>query len=424
MQKKTSESAKALGISFTFDPLSRNKKKITIGYISANFRYHPMAHLLASLFKLHNRDDFNINCYSLGPDDKSIYRKRFMDDSDIFRDLRTLDHGDAAQQIYDDRVDILVDLMGYTQGNRMEIPALRPAPVQVRYMGLAGTTGGDFFDYIITDRIVTPKEQSVNYSEKFIHMPYTYQINDQNKKISDKPVSREMFGLPEDSFVFCSFNQSYKIDPLIFSSWMKILKKTGNSVLWLMPRNSTARQNLLSAAKRQGVDGQRLVFAERLPIEDHIARLRLADLALDTRTIGGAATTSDALWGGLPVITLLGKNFASRMSASILSAIGLEELVTNTIQEYTELAVNLANDSMGLDALRNRLKGNIGSMPLFDTSAFTVNLERAFKEIWAIYLSGEAPRIIDVKKESTDITTGTSLETATYDFYVEKILMG
>ncbi|MBI9087699.1 MAG: tetratricopeptide repeat protein [Desulfobacterium sp.] len=422
--KRTSHSAKALDVSFTFDPPPREKQKITVGYISANFRNHPMAHLLASLFKLHNRNDFNINCYSLGPDDKSIYRQRFMEDSDIFRDLRALNHVDAARQIYDDKVDILVDLMGYTQGNRMEIMALHPAPVQVRYMGLAGTTGGDFFDYIITDKIVTPKDQSVNYAEKFIYMPHTYQINDKNKIISDKPISRQMVGLPENNFVFCSFNQSYKIDPVIFSSWLEILERTKNSVLWLMPKNRTAKQNLLAAARKHGIDEKRLVFAQHLPLDEHIARLKLADLALDTRTIGGAATTSDALWGGLPVITLLGKNFASRMSASILSAIGLEELVTHTIQEYTELAIDLANDKTKRVTLRNKLKSNIGSMPLFDTSAFTVNLEQGFKKIWDIYMAGESPRIIDVKNECTEITIGTSLDTETYGFHVKNILMG
>jgi protein O-GlcNAc transferase len=421
--QSTSRSAKALNISFSFDPPTKNRKKITVGYISANFRNHPMAHLLASLFKLHNKNDFQINCYSLGPDDKSSYRQRFMEDSDIFRDIRTLTHGDAARQIYDDKVDILVDLMGYTQGNRMEISALRPAPVQVRYMGLAGTTGGDFFDYIITDEIVTPRDQSVNYSEKFIYMPHTYQINDQNKTISDKPVSREMFGLPEDSFVFCSFNQSYKIDPVIFSSWLEIIKRTEKSVLWLMPKDSSARQNILTAAREHGVDEHRLIFAKHLPLEEHIARLRLADLALDTRTIGGAATTSDALWGGLPVITLLGRNFASRMSASILSAIGLKELVTTTIQDYTELAIDLATYTDRLDKVRNKLKVNVGSMPLFNTSAFTGNLERGFKRIWDIYLSSEAPRIIDLKEKHTDIITGTALQTDTYDFYIQKILM-
>ncbi len=424
---KTTKLADLLDINF---PHNRQKydgqkkdSRITIGYLSANFKNHPMAHLLADLFKLHDRNNFHVNAYSLGPDDKSVYRQRFMDDADIFRDIRHLSHGEAATLIYHDRVDILVDLMGYTQGNRLEISALRPAPVQVRYMGLAGTTGGKLFDYIIVDEIVTPKNQQKNYAEKFIYMPHTYQINDQDKIISDSPVTREMFNIPENSFVFCSFNQSYKIDPEIFTAWIDILKETSPSVLWLMPGNETARKNLLVFAEKKGIDENRLVFAEKIPLQEHLGRLRLADLALDTGAIGGAATTSDALWAGLPVITLLGNRFASRMSASILTAIGLKELVTNSLDEYKSLAVKLACNKDDLAGIHQKLKHNTRKTPLFDTWGFTLNLEKAYKNIWNRYLSGKKPRLLDMKQNITRLSTSGSINTHEYDFPVSCIDM-
>ena len=419
---KTTRLVKLLDIHFSHDR-QKDDPMITIGYLSANFKNHPMAHLLANLFKYHNRNDFQINAYSLGPDDKCIYRQRFIDDADIFRDIRHLSHGDAASQIYNDRVDILVDLMGYTQGNRLEISALRPAPVQVRYMGLAGTTGGNLFDYIIVDEIVTPKDQQKNYSEKFIYMPHTYQINDQDKIISDAPVTRKMFDIPEDSFVFCSFNQSYKIDPQIFSTWLDILKETSPSVLWLMPGNKTAGKNLLDFAAKHGVDKNRLIFAEKIHLKDHLARLRLADLALDTQAIGGAATTSDALWAGIPVITLLGNRFASRMSASILTAIGLEELVTINLDDYKSLAVKLAYNKDHLSVIHQKLKENTSKTPLFDTWGFTMNLEKAYKSIWHSFSSGEKPCLLDLKKDITRLSTAGALNAHEYGFPVSTIAM-
>lgn len=399
---KISEKAKNLNVSFSFENRQtehkkRKNKKIVIGYISANFRYHPLAHLLANLFRHHNKNEFQINCYSMGPDDGTEYRQRFEADSDIFRDIRSLNHAESAQQIFDDKVDILIDLMGYTQGNRLEVTALRPSPIQVRYMGMPGTTGGSIFDYIIVDEIVLPKDQQKHYAEKFIYMPYTYQVNDKSKKISDEPVTRKMFNLPEDSFIFCSFNTSYKTDPVIFSAWMDILRQTENSVLWLMPDIERAGYNMHKVAKQHGVEPERLIYTSNIPLEQHLARIGLADLALDTLTVGGAATTSDALWGGVPVITLLGNRFISRMSASILSAIGLDELITINLDDYKKLAIKFAQDRESLKQLKAKLKANIQTMPLFDTHGFTRHLERGFKQIWDIYISGEKPQLIDLK---------------------------
>lgn len=418
---KIKNNAKNIDLNFSFEARPASKKKITIGYISSNFRYHPLAHLLANLFRHHNRNEFQINCYSMGPDDRSKYRKRFMEDSDLFRDINDLNHTESAQQIFDDGVDILVDLMGYTQGSRLEISALRPAPIQVRYMGMPGTMGGDLFDYILVDEIVLPRAQQANYAEKFIYMPHTYQINDRSKKISQTPVTRSMFNLPEDSFVFCSFNTSYKTDPTIFETWMEILRQTENSVLWLMPDIKKAGENMHKYARRHGVNPKRLIYTNNIPLEKHLARIALADLALDTCAVGGAATTSDALWGGVPVITLLGTRFISRMSASILSAMGLDELVTTTLEEYKNLAVKFAKNKESLKNLTLKLRKNIESMPLFDTFGFTLNLEKGFKKIWAIHTSGERPRLIDLKEDMEQLTTTSQLYTHEYDFPVQSI---
>jgi len=261
---------------------------------------------------------------------------------------------------------------------------------------LAGTTGADFFDYIITDRVVTPEDHAPYYSENFVYLPHCYQINDHTQAISNKDWKKADFGLPEGSFVFCSFNQGYKIEPVMFDSWMNILRKVPESVLWLQRVNETAEKNLRQEAESRGVKSERLIFADRLRKDEHLARIRLADIALDTRIVSGAATTSDALWAGVPVITLQGSNFSSRMSSSILSAVGLPEMIANSLQEYEALAGRLARNPGELQAIRHRLERNRLSEPLFDTPRFAGNLEKAYKEMWEIFLAGQMPRQIQV----------------------------
>jgi protein O-GlcNAc transferase len=351
---------------------------------------------MLSLFGLHNRDEFEIFCYSYGADDGSPYRARIRQDCDKFVDLRNLNHDSAARCIYDDQVDILVDLKGYTEGSRLEICALRPAPIQVRYLGLAGTTGADFFDYIITDRIITPEDHAPHYIENFAYLPHCYQVNDHTQAISKKDWKRVDFAIPEGSFVFCSFNQGYKIEPVMFDTWMKILRQVMEGVLWLQHINETAERHLRQEAEARGVKPERLIFTEKLPKEEHLGRLRLANLALDTRIVSGAATTSDALWAGVPVITLEGSNFASRMSSSILTAIGLPELIAQSLEEYEALAVRLARSPGELQMICQRLAKNRLTEPLFDTPQFTKNLEKAYKEMWKIFAAGERPRQIEV----------------------------
>ena len=385
-----------LKCSFSFNRRRRHRSKITIGYLSNNFGNHPVAHQIAGLFKVHNRDDFNIFCYSYGQDNGSVYRKQIEQDCDKFVDLFPLKHAVSASQIYNDGVDILVDLVGHTTRNRLIIGAFRPAPVQVSYLGILGTTGADFFDYIITDKIVTPEDHQPFYSEKFIYMPHCYQINDNSRRIPTKNWTKSDIGLPEDSFVFCSFNNSYKLEPVMFDTWMKILRQVPGSVLWLSRGITTAVENVRSEAEKRGVDPQRLIFAERLSLDEHLARLKFADLALDTRIYNGGATTSNALWASVPVITLLGSHFVSRMSASALAAVGLSELITPSLEEFETLAVQLASNPDRLQALRQKLGGLRLTEPLFDTPRFVRNLEKAYKKIWQIYLEGQIPQPIEI----------------------------
>jgi protein O-GlcNAc transferase len=381
---------------FSFDTKRTDKMKIVIGYLSDDFRNHATAHLMLSLFGLHNRDGFRIYCYSYGEDDGSYYRKRIRHDCDKFVDIAGLSYNAAARCIYEDQVDILIDLKGYTKGNKLEICALRPAPIQVSYLGFPGTTGGEFFDYIISDKIVTPEDHTPYYSEKFVYMPHCYQVNDHTQTISNKNWKKVDFGLPESCFVFSSFNQPYKIDPVIFGSWMRILQRVPEGILWLIFENKIVEENLRREAEARGVKPERLIFATFLPKDEHLARQRFADLALDTRIYNGHTTTSDALWAGAPVITLQGTHFASRVSASILSAMWLPELITNSSEEYESLAVRLAHNTAELQEIRRKIARNRLLAPLFDTPRFVKNIETAYKEMWKIFSSGEAPRQIEV----------------------------
>ena len=388
-----------LKMNFSFDERRSDKaKKIIVDYLSNDFRNHAMAHLTLGLYGLHNRDEFKVFCYSYGEDDGSYYSTRIRQDCDKFVELRNLDHPDAARRIYKDQVDILVDLKGHSKGVRLEISAHRPAPIQVRYLGLACTTGAGFFDYIITDRIVMPEDHTRYYSENFVYLPHCYQINDHTQDISNKDWKKSDFGLPENSFVFCSFNQCYKIEPVMFDNWMKVLRQVPESVLWLQRINVAAKKNLRREAEARGVKPSRLVFAEKLQKCEHLARLRLADLALDTRIVNGAITTSDALWAGVPVITMQGGSFASRMSSSILNAIGLPELITHTLEEYESLAIDLAHNPGKLQMIRQKIVENRLAGPLFDTPRFTRDLEKSYKKMWEIFVAGERPRQIGIEE--------------------------
>ncbi|WP_319525219.1 tetratricopeptide repeat protein [uncultured Desulfosarcina sp.] len=389
---KLAELRKSLGFKY-----KKNRQgRIRIGYISNNFGDHPTAHITRRLYGLHDRERFEIFCYSYGAEDNSCYRKDIKEGCNVFVDIRNISNAEAARRINDDGVDILVDLVGYMKGGRIEIAALRPAPVQVRWLGMAGTTGADFFDYLITDRIVTPENQSHFYSEKYFYLPECYQINDNRPFIEEDEICRSDFGLPEDAFVYSCFNTSYKIDADVFAVWMNILRRCQETVLWMMAHSATMKKNLRMAAKRQAVDPNRLIFAEKIPKNKHLARLSLADLVLDTISVNGAASTSDALWSGVPVLTVQGNHYASRMASSILMAAGLSDLIARNLIEYEEKAVALAQDHIKFGPVKQAMECSLQESPLFHTEQFVCNLEKGYELIWNRHLNGKAPRLIEV----------------------------
>lgn len=364
----------------------KKKARLRIGYVSGDFTDHPVAHLSKSMFARHNRKKFEVFCYCFGESDKKGYREQIKKGCDKFRDIENLSFEEAAKLIYKDKIDILVDLMGYTDGNRFEIFAKRPAPIQVSYLGYPGSTGADFIDYNIVDKILVQNGEEINYSEKLIFMPDCYQVNDHKQKISPKIFKRSDFNLAKDAFVFCSFNRVSKISPEMFTVWMNILKMVPNSVLWLPESMQEAKNNLQKEAQKRGVDPQRLIFAKILSLDEHLKRLALADLMLDTNPYSGGATTSHALRMGVPVITLTGKTYVSRMSASLLNALSLKDLTATSFKEYEKLAILLAKNPKKLNALRLTLNANKKLSSLFDTSKFVKNLEKAYQKIWQTYL--------------------------------------
>jgi len=365
-----------------------SKKKagepIRIGYLSYDFHDHATLHLLMGVLRLHNKKRFKIYAYSYGFPSESNYRRDAQKYVDVFRDIRLTSDLEAAEIINKDKIDILVDLKGHTSGCRLGIMALKPAPVNVTWLGFPGTTGADYIDYILADRVVIPPSEAKYYSEKIIYLPNTYQPTDNKQIISDRKFTRRNLGLPgdPDTIVFSSFNQTHKIEPEAFDVWMKILKKVTKSVLWLFVDNKIAANNLKKEAKKRGVDTGRLFFAGPLPKDEHLTRLGLADLALDTFTYNGHTTTSDCLWAGVPVITLKGKHFASRVSASLLSAIGMSELITNSKTEYERLAIELATNPKKLFSIHYSLLSKRLSEPLFDTQRFTRDLETIYEKLY------------------------------------------
>jgi predicted O-linked N-acetylglucosamine transferase (SPINDLY family) len=309
---------------------------------------------------------------------------------DRFVDVHAEPHRATAQRIADDRIDVLVDLRGHTDGSRPEVFALRPAPVQVCYLGYPGTTGAPFIDYLVADPVVVPRDDWQWFSEKIVWMPASYQANDAGQRLPDAPQCRAEFGLPEKGFVFCAFNRHHKIEREVFALWMRLLAAVPGSVLWLLP--GPGERRLRHAAACAAVDPQRVVFATKLPKPEHLARHRLADLFLDTYCYNAHTGGSDALWAGLPVLTRPGHAFASRVGASLLRAVGLAELIVDDLSAYETRAVELARHPHQLAALRAKLAANRLTMPLFDTARFTRDLEHAYQRMWEIHRRGEAPQ--------------------------------
>ena len=356
--------------------------RLRIGYVSGDFRDHATAHLMRKLFHVHDRSRFEITGYTLRPGDGSAYWHDISRTCDRMVDLSLLSNGEAAQRIAADGIHILVDLHGYTKYGRQEIFALRPAPVQVSFLGYPGTLGASYIPYIIADEVVLPEDLRACFSEQPVYLPGCYQINDNEQRIANTGMTRSDQGLPTDAFVYASFNAGYKIEPATFDSWMKILQRVSGSVLWLMVDSPRMIYYLRKSASEHGVKDDRLIFAKRLPKPEHLERQRLANLFLDTFVVNAHTTASDALWAGLPVLTLCGCAFHARVCASLLHAIGLSELVTYRASEYEKLAVALAEDRSRLAELRERLQANRLTYPLFDTERYVRYLEHAYELLW------------------------------------------
>ena len=371
-------------------------QKIRVGYFSADFHNHATGHLMAELFELHDKSQFELVGFSFGPIVNDEMRQRLLKSFDQFIEVGEKSDMEVARLSRDLNIDIAVDLKGFTQDSRTGIFAHRAAPIQVNYLGYPGTLGADYIDYIIADKTLIPTEFQSGYSERVVYLPNSYQVNDRKRLISERKFTRQELGLPEDSFVFCCFNNNYKVLPATFEGWMRILKAVEGSVLWLFQDNSWAVENLRQEAEKQGITADRLVFAERLPLSEHLARHRQADLFLDTFPYNAHTTTSDALWAGLPVLTLMGQSFASRVAASLLNAIGLPELITNTQEEYEVLAIEIAKNPQKLADIKLRLDNNRLTTPLFDTPLFTKNLEAAYIQMYKRYQSDLAPEHIAI----------------------------
>ena len=368
-------------------PVERERmasERITIGYLSADFQEHATAHLISELIELHDRSRFRVIGYSYGADDGGAARARLRGAFDSFVDLEDVSHASAAERIRTDEVDILVDLKGYTTDARPEIMALRPAPIQVSYLGYPGTMGMRAIDYLLVDRFVVPADQQEHFTETLVHLPDCYFVNDRRRSIA-RAHSRAEYGLPEGGFVFCCFNSPHKITPAIFDIWMRLLERVPGSVLWLLETSEAAMANLRREAETRLKGGperltsERLIFAPFVTNAEHLARFAVADLFLDTLPYNAHTLTCDALWGGCPVLTSVGETFASRVAGSILHAAGLSELVTSTLEEYEATALRLAADRAELDMLRARVQRCRMEAPLFDTPRFTRAIESAFE---------------------------------------------
>jgi len=374
------------GLRLNYQHARQAKPKLKIGYLSADFRRHPLAALISEVIELHDRNHIESHAYCYAPDDGSAERKRLEQAFDHFHDILPISQYQAAEQIHEDGIDILVDLTGFTQTSRSGILALRPAAIQVNWLGFPGSMGAPFIDYLLTDRIITPPEQAQHYSEQLAYLPDTYQPNDRKRAVGDTP-TRADCGLPEHTMVFCCFNQTFKITPQVFDIWINILNEITESVLWLLECNPWAKANLLKTAKACGIDPTRIIFAPRVSGAEHLARQKMADLFLDTLPYNAHTTTSDALWMGLPVLTCCGETFSSRVAASLLQASGLPELVTHDLARYQARALHLARHPAELQAIRQKLESSRDSATLFDTPRFTQNLELAYQEMWQHWLN-------------------------------------
>ena len=374
--------------------------RIRIAYLSSDLREHAVAYLTAGLFEHHDKSRFETTAISFENERESQVGRRIQAAFDRFIDASSQSDDQIAQLIRQQEIDIVVDLNGFTRNARLGVFARRPAPIQVNFLGYAGTMGADFYDYIVADSTVIPQEHFAFYREKVVWMPNSFLVNDDKRPIAERTPARAELQLPENAFVFCSFNQAYKIEPTVFDIWMRLLAAVEGSVLWLKDNDRTATLNLRREAERRGVAPERLVFAPSLPdVADHLARQRHADLFLDTLYYNAHTTAADALWVGVPVLTCLGGTFAGRVAASLVRAVGLPELVTQSLADYEALALKLAREPALLAAIKAKLIENRKSFPLFDTRRFTRDLEAAYTTMWQRAQRGEPPENFAVPRD-------------------------
>jgi predicted O-linked N-acetylglucosamine transferase (SPINDLY family) len=362
------------------NPKGYGHSKIRIAYCSSDFSLHPVSMLTVEMFELHDREHFEVYAYCWSPQDGSAMRQRVINAMDHFIRIDHMTDEEAAQKIRADEIDILIDLQGQTAGARANMLAYRPAPIQVTYLGQPATTGLPSIDYVIADHFLIPDETKQFYSEKPLYMPDVYQVSDRKRQAGPKP-SRQSCGLPAEGFVFCSFNNNYKLTPEVFDVWMSILRRVPDSVLWMLADNTWAEDNLRREAEARGVDRNRLVFAGRVSPENYLARYLIADLFLDSFPFNAGTTANDALWMGLPVLTCSGRSFASRMAGALLTAVGLNELITYNFEDYEGQALSLARSPIEMQRIKNILKQEKKDGSLFDSGKFVVNLEKLLVEI-------------------------------------------
>ena len=391
----------------TFVPiLSNNLKKkiidnskIKIGYFSADLNAHAVSQLMHKMFRIHDKKKFQIYCYAFGLKEKDEVHKNIEKNVDFYRDIRDIADHEAALVAREDEIDIAIDLQGYTGKQRSGIFANRAAPIQINYLGYPGTMGAKFIDYIIADENLIPKKNQKFYSEKIIYMPDSYQVQDDELKAAEITPSKTKLGLPEDCFIFCAINNNYKILPEVFNSWMKILEKVEQSVLWLLDTNELAKNNLLRETELRKISSDRIVFAKKTSYDIYLSQFQHADLFLDTFVYNAGATASNALWMGVPVLTKIGQSYSSRMASSLLHSIGLPELITNSPEAYEKLAVELATNTNKLSTIKLKLKENRLQKALFNTEIFTRNFEEGLQKVYKNYLEKNEPKNIFIKEK-------------------------
>lgn len=380
--------------------LSKDKKilnkKITLGYFSMDFRDHAVSYLIKGVLENHNRHEFNLIAFSFKKNPKGEMYEYLSKIFDSFIDVSSMTDDDVVLLSRKMNIDIAIDLNVHTAGGRVDIFQKKAAPIQVNYLGYPGTSGANFYDYIIADKILIPENHLHHYSERIVYLPDSYQANDNKKTISTKKFLKSDFGLPENSFVYCCFCNAYKINPDVANIWAKILKEVPNSVLWLLEDNNISSDNLLKELGNRGVEKSRIVFAKRIKLQEHLSRHSLADLFLDTFPYNAHTTASDSLWSGLPVLTYQGDSFASRVSSSLLSAIELPELIAKNQAEYFSLAVALGKDTLKMKSLKDKLIKNIVNTNLFNTPLFTKNLEKSFQKMIDNFNSGTNDKNINI----------------------------